>query len=362
MRRIARTFAGVCALATLAGLSACEDKVPFGNFVTPVPIANFFTVTPLIGDNDALGAPVVDPNLVNPWGIAFGPTGLLWVANNGTGTATVYSATGEKQSLVVSIPSPTDATGGGRPTGVIFNPTTDFAIGTTGPAAFLFAGEDGVISAWNTSSGTTAQVVATHAGSVYKALTMASNGGENFIYATDFHNNRVDMYDASFTLTQSFTDTSIPLGFAPFGIQNIAGKIFVTYAKQLLPDAEDDDPGVGNGFVVVFNPDGSVAQRFAANGSLNSPWAITVAPAGFGPFAGAVLIGNFGDGKIGAYNAATGAFMDFLNDANGSPITLEGLWGMQFGPTSQSTTLYFASGPGDEAHGLVGTITPVTVP
>jgi len=354
----------VCALATLAGLSACDDKVPFGNFVTPVPIANFFTVTPLIGDDNTLGAPVIDPHLVNPWGIAFGPTGLLWVANNGTGTATVYSATGEPQSLVVNIPSASDATGGGRPTGVIFNPTTDFTIDVTGtgPAAFIFAGEDGVISAWNTSSNTTAQIVATHSEAVYKALTMASNGGENFIYVTDFHHGMVDVYDTHFTLVQSFTDTSLPAGFAPFGIQNIAGKIFVTYAKQLPPDAEDDDPGVGNGFVVVFNPDGSVAQHFASNGSLNSPWAIVVAPAGFGPFAGAVLIGNFGDGKIGAYNASTGAFMDFLRDSNGAPIALEGLWGLQFGPTSSSTTLYFASGPGDEAHGLVGTITPVPVP
>jgi uncharacterized protein (TIGR03118 family) len=362
MRRIARTFGGVCALAALAGLSACEDKAPFGNFVTPVAIANLFTVTPLIGDNDALGAPVVDPHLVNPWGIAFGPTGLLWVANNGTGTATVYSATGQPQPLVVNIPSPTDATGGGRPTGLIFNPTTDFAIGGSGPAAFIFAGEDGIISAWNT--GTTAIVVANHSAdeAIYKALTMASNGGENFIYVTNFHSGMVDVFDTNFDLVQSFTDTSLPAGFAPFGIQNIAGKIFVTYAKQLAPDNEDDDPGVGNGFVVVFNPDGSVAQRFASNGSLNSPWGIAVAPAGFGPFAGAVLIGNFGDGKIGAYNAATGAFMDFLRDSGGAPITLAGLWGLQFGPTTSSTTLYFASGPGDEQHGLVGTITPNSNP
>lgn len=364
MRRIAKTFGGVCALATLAGLSACEDKAAFGNFVTPVPIANFFTVTPLIGDNDALGAPVVDPHLVNPWGITFGPTGLLWVSNNGTGTATVYSATGEPQSLVVSIPSPTDATGGGKPTGVIFNPTTNFAIGATGPAAFLFAGEDGIISAWNSSSGTTAVVVANHSadGAVYKALTMASNGGQNFIYVTNFHSGMVDVFNTNFEPQPSFTDPAIPAGFAPFGIQNVAGKIFVTYAKQLLPEAEDDDPGVGNGFVVVFNPNGSVAQRFASNGSLNSPWAIAVAPAGFGPFAGAVLIGNFGDGKIGAYNAATGEFMDFLHDSAGSPIALQGLWGLQFGPTTSSTTLYFASGPGDEAHGLVGTITPTATP
>jgi uncharacterized protein (TIGR03118 family) len=352
----------MCALATLAGLSACQDKASFENFVSPVTIANAFLVTPLIGDNDALGAPVVDAHLINPWGIGFGPTGLLWVANNGTGTATVYSATGEPQSLVVDIPT-SGALTGGSPTGLIFNPTTDFPIGATGPAAFLFAGEDGVISAWNTSSGTQATVVIDRsgAGAVYKALTMASNGGVNDLYATDFHNGMVDVWDANFNFVTSFTDPTIPAGFAPFGIQNVAGKLFVTYAKQLPPANEDDDPGVGNGFVVVFNPDGTVAQRFASGGSLNSPWAVAVAPAGFGPFAGAILIGNFGDGKIGAYNASTGAFMDFLRDGSGAIITIDGLWGLQFGPTSTSTTLYFASGPGDETHGLVGTITPASV-
>jgi uncharacterized protein (TIGR03118 family) len=362
MRRIARTFGRLCALATLVGLSACEDKAGFGNFVVPPTIPNAFVVTPLVGDNAALGAPFVDAHLINPWGIAFGPTGLLWVANNGTGTATVYSATGEPQSLVVNIPAaPPPPPTVGHPTGVVFNPTTDFAIAATGPAAFIFATEDGNIAAWNTSAVTDARIVATHAGAVYKALTIASNGGKNFIYATDFHNGLVDVYDATFTAQplSSFTDPTIPAGFAPFGIQNVAGKLFVTYAKkQPPPNDDDDEAGVGNGFVVVFNPDGTVAQRFASNGSLNSPWGIAVAPTGFGPFAGAILIGNFGDGKIGAYNAATGAFMDLLRDANGTVIAIDGLWGLQFGPTSTSTTLYFASGPGDEAHGLVGTITP----
>jgi uncharacterized protein (TIGR03118 family) len=253
----------------------------------------------------------------------------------------------------------------GVPTGVIFNPTTDFLIGAN-PAAFIFAGEDGIISAWNTSQGTNALIVADHsaAKSVYKALTIASNGGKNFIYATDFHNGRVDVFDANFGFdpAKSFTDPSIPAGFAPFGIQNVAGKIFVTYAKQLPPQNKDDEPGVGNGFVVVFNPDGSVNRRFASNGSLNSPWAIVVAPAGFGPFAGAILIGNFGDGQIGAYNAATGAFIDFLRSPAGAIIAIDGLWGLQFGPTSTSTSLYFASGPGAEDHGLVGTITPAVTP
>jgi len=364
MRHTARTFGRLCALATLAGLSACEDKTSFGNFIAPTTIANAFIVTPLVGDNTALGAPVVDEDLINPWGIAFGPTGLLWVANNGTGKATIYSATGEKQALEVTIPPPPPPHS--LPTGVIFNPTTDFVIpGSNNPAAFIFASEDGIISAWNT--GNTAVIVSDQSGTgaVYKALTMASRNGANVLYATNFASGKVDVFDAHFNLLAgSFTDPTIPLDFAPFGIQNVAGKLFVTYAKKAPPpDDDDDEAGVGNGFVVVFNPDGSVAQRFASHGSLNSPWAVVVAPAGFGPFAGAILIGNFGDGKIGAYNAATGAFIDFLRTTGGAVIAIDGLWGLQFGPTSTSTSLYFASGPGNELHGLVGTITPaVTTP
>jgi uncharacterized protein (TIGR03118 family) len=166
----------------------------------------------------------------------------------------------------------------------------------------------------------------------------------------------VDVFDAGFNLVASFTDPSLPAGYAPFGIRNVGGKLFVTFAK--VGADGDDEPGVGNGFVDVFNGDGTLSMHFASNGRLNSPWGIAVAPSGFGPFAGAILIGNFGDGFIGAYNASTGAFIDMLHDANGAEIAIDGLWGLDFGPGAASTSLYFAAGLNDETHGTIGILTP----
>jgi uncharacterized protein (TIGR03118 family) len=356
MKRYLPSLSGsaIATVGFVAFLSGCDDK-PTGNLVFPVNNAGF-AITALVADNATFNAKTIDANLVNPWGIVFGSTGNLWVANNGSGTSTVYDAAGNKQPLTVGIPTPTSATGG-RPTGVIANSTTGFAIGAKGPALFIFAGEDGVISAWNATVDN-AQLVAERSEAVYKGIAMASSGGANFIYATDFHNGHVDMFDGTFTFVKSFSDPNIPAGFAPFGIANIGGKLYVSYAKQLAPKNEDDEKGVGNGFVDIFNSDGTLAGRFASNGTLNSPWAMVVAPAGFGQFAGAVLVGNFGDGRIGAYDANSGAFLGNLNDLNAIPLVIDGLWGLTFGPTAGSTTLYFASGPNEEAHGLVGTITP----
>ena len=181
-------------------------------------------------------------------------------------------------------------------------------IPSAGAALFIFAGEDGTIAAWNASTTTNAMVVAnrTTANAVYKGIAIASNSGASFLYLTDFKNNHIDVFDRSFQFVKSFTDPNVPAGYAPFGIANIGGQLFVTFAKQLGPDNEDDDPGVGNGFVDVFNSDGSLSKRFASNGRLNSPWAIAQAPSGFGPFSGAILVGNFGDGTIGAYDPTTG--------------------------------------------------------
>jgi uncharacterized protein (TIGR03118 family) len=346
----------VAAVGLAAFVSACDDK-PTGDLVIPI-VNPGFAITALVSDVATFNARTVDPDLVNPWGLAFAATGNLWVANNGTGTSTVYDADGNKQALTVGIPSPTTATGG-SPTGIITNSTTDFEIGTTGPALFIFAGEDGVISAWNASA-TDAQIVADRSGAnaVYKGIAMALNAGINYVYATDFHNGHVDVFDNTFGFVKSFSDPNIPAGFAPFGITNIGGKLYVSYAKQLAPDNEDDDAGAGNGFIDIFNADGTVAGRFVSNGNLNSPWGMVVAPAGFGQFAGAVLVGNFGDGRIGAYDPNSGAFLGNLDDSNVRPLVIDGLWGLTFGPSAGSTTLYFASGPNDEAHGLVGTITP----
>jgi len=343
-------------MATVAvALAACSDNDHLVNVVTPL---NSFTLASLVTDQGI--ATTIDPNLVNPWGIAFGPTGLLWVANNGTGTSTVYNGDGTKVPTTVTIPGANGMQG--VPTGVILNSTGDFGVpNNLGAAAFIFAGEDGTISAWNPSApNNTAVIVADRSGTgaVYKGIAMAQNGGANFLYVTNFHANAVDVYDKNFTLVNSFTDATMAAGFAPFGIATINGKLYVSYAKQKGPENTDDDAGVGNGFIDVFNPDGSLSKRLIANGVLNSPWAMVIAPTGFSRFAGDLIVGNFGDGLIGAYDANTGAFIDNLRGADGNPISLAGLWGLAFGPFPGSTTMYFSSGPSDETHGLVGTLTP----
>jgi uncharacterized protein (TIGR03118 family) len=310
----------------------------------------------LVADIHAWHADLIDANLVNPWGLAFNPGGILWVSNNGTGTSTLYNEAGGKLSLVVTIP----AAGGGTsaPTGVIFNPTSDFVIPLSTSAKFIFAGEDGTIAAW--SGGTNAVLVADRSGfgAVYKGIAVASNGGANFLYLTNFKHNQVDVFDASYQFVTSFTDPAVPADFAPFGIHTIGGNLYVTFAKQKGPDNEDDLAGVGNGYVDVFAPDGSLLRHFASTGSLNSPWAVVQAPAGFGPVSGAILVGNFGDGLIGAYDPGTGNLLGFVNGKNHKPLSIEGLWDLTFGPGAASTTLYFSSGPGDESHGLLGTLTP----
>lgn len=357
MKRFSSSLAGsaIAAIGFATFITACDDK-PTGNLVVAVTNRGF-TVTPLVADIAQFGARTIDPNLVNPWGMVFASSGNLWVANNGTGTSTVYDAQGNKQSITVNIPSPDSATGG-TPTGMVANTTSDFAIGASGPALFIFAGEDGIISAWNTAA-PNAQVAVNRsaANAVYKGLAMATSNGANFLYATDFHNGHVDVFDKNFALVKSFTDPNIPAGFAPFGIDNIGGRLYVSYAKQLPPDNHDDQAGAGNGFVDIFGADGTLSGRFISNGNLNSPWGMTMAPSGFGVFAGAILVGNFGDGRIGAYDANSGAFLGNISDLNSAAIVIDGLWSLVFGPNAGSTTLYFSSGPNSEMHGLVGTIT-----
>ena len=261
--------------------------------------------TNLVSDG-AVSAVTIDSDLVNPWGLAAKPTGPWWVSDNGSGLSTLYNGnTGAKLGLVVSIPSPTGPTGG-TPTGIVFNgSSTDFLVNGPGTSAhFIFATEDGTIAAWNT--GTSAQLMVDNSGSgaVYKGLALASSGGNSYIYATNFNSGKVDVFDTSFAphtfSTSQFTDHHLPAGFAPFGIQNINGMIFVTYAKQ---DAakHDDVAGRGLGFVDVFSTSGDLMGRVATRGPLNSPWGLAVAPSSFGRFAGDLLVGNFGDGRINAY-------------------------------------------------------------
>ena len=332
-------------------LAACS------NTTTTNVAAREYLETRLVADTAGLGAASVDSSLKNPWGMAFGPTGVLWVSDNHSGASTLYDTTGAKRALVVAVPSSGSATGG-APSGIVYNPTTDFVIPGSSKALFIFAGEDGVISAWNARTGN-ATLVADRSGNgaVYKGLAMAANGGANFLFATDFKQNGVDVFDATFQFVKSFTDSTVPAGYAPFGIQAIGGQLYVTFAKQLAPANQDDQAGPGNGYVDVFNTNGTVVKRFATRGALNSPWGVALAPAGFGGFSGDLLLGNFGDGRIGAYDPATGSFIDFLRDGTANPIVIDGLWGLTFGPSPDSTTLFFTAGPDGEAHGLLGTLT-----
>lgn len=350
------TLAGRSTIALFAVgslLAACSSDI-----TNNVPNVNSFNETKLVADNAAGGAATIDAHLVNPWGLAFSSNGILWASDNGSGVSTLYNADGTALPTIFPVIGLGNG-GTGTPTGVIFNSSTNFVIPGFGPASFIFAGIDGTIAASNPSSAR-ALIVANRSAQTaeYTGIAMASNAGATFIYATNFRHNQVDMFDANFQFVRSFTDSTMAADFAPFGIANIDGQLYVTFAKQQGgAGGTEDEPGAGNGFVDVFNADGSLAHRFASNGKLNSPWAVVRAPAGFGAFGGDILVGNFGDGKIGAYDPSTGAFRTLLHDANGDELEIEGLWGLVFGPAAGSTTLYFAAGTNDEHDGLLGTIT-----
>jgi uncharacterized protein (TIGR03118 family) len=341
----------------------------------------FFSETNLVTDNQTVLASLgfapaahVDPQLVNPWGVAFGPGGPFWVGNNGSGVSTLYDGGGNKQSLVVTIPASMNpgATSPAPITGVVFNGTSDFNLNpTTGgpptaPAIFLFVTEDGTLAGWN--SGTAAVLKVDDAdftnGPVYKGLALGNNGTQNLLYATNFRNRTIDVFDTNFhkiTLTGGFNDPGIPSNFAPFGIQNINGQLFVTYAMQNAAK-HDDVAGAGNGFVDVFDTNGNFVRRLASNGTLNSPWGVALAPSTFGAFAGDLLVGNFGDGHISAFNPSTGAFLGQLMGANNQPVAIDGLWNIGFGnngAAGSASTLFFTAGINGEMDGLFGSLSAV---
>jgi uncharacterized protein (TIGR03118 family) len=298
-----------------------------------------------------------DPNLVNGWGVAFNPFGFVWVADNGTGVATLYDGDGNPQSPVVSIP-------GGRPTGIVFNGSNDFVVSKgalSGPARFIFATEGGTIAAWAPNVDPThAITVVPASGAIYKGLALGGDGTRFLIYATDFHNGKIDVFDKTFSpvsLAGGFAD-SIPDTFAPFGIQNLGGSIYVTYAKQ-DKDREDDVKGRGEGIVNVFTAGGKFVRRITKGGPLNAPWGLAIAPADFGGFSNMLLIGNFGDGTINVFDLSRGRFVGQLSTSDSRPITIPGLWGLAFGNglfDQPTNALFFAAGPDDEAHGLYGRI------
>ena len=320
--------------------------------------------TNLISDIPGV-ARITDPNLVNPWGQSASPTSPLWVADNGTDVSTLYTGGVDGSipviaKLVVSIPQ-------GAPTGTVFNSTSDFVVHTStgsGPALFIFDSESGVLSAWagQPVSGTNAQVEFANKRSIYKGLALASIGRRSFLYAANFSKARIDVFNGRFKRVRfpgAFKDRRIPAGFAPFNIQLLDGKLYVSYAKQ--DSAKHDDvAGPGNGFVDVYNPTGRLLTRLISQGDLNSPWGLVIAPpSGFGAFSGDLLVGNFGDGAIHAYDPVTGDAKGQLMNTDNNPILINGLWALRFGNGTfgAANSLVFTAGIADESHGLLGEIT-----
>lgn len=307
-----------------------------------------------------------DPNLINPWGISYGPGTPFWVSDNGTGKATLYNGAGQPfpvgSPLMVNIPP----AGAGTPTGQAFN--TANGSGAFNRDLFLFASEDGTLSGWRGALGTTAEVLQLSSpDNVYKGLAMATIVTNSYLYAANFRAGTIDVLKGNAgapDLTGRFTDPNLPAGYAPFNIQNINGNLFVTFAKQ---DAakHDDVAGPGNGFVDKFDLNGNLITRLITNGPLNSPWGLALAPEKFGKFSKDLLVGNFGDGKINAFDPSSGAFLGNLKDVNGNDIIIDGLWGLIVGNGGNGgdlDKLYFSSGPNDEMAGLFGSLAPAPLP
>jgi uncharacterized protein (TIGR03118 family) len=330
---------------------------------------NSYQVHNLVSDG-GVPADHKDTNLKNGWGVAFNPTAVVWVADNHSGKSTLYDGNGVAQGLVVTIPAASGPSGTGSPTGIVFNASNDFQVtnGTTsGPSRFIFASEDGMISGWApTVDGTHALKGVLNPDAVYKGLALTGNGsGHFFLYAADFRGKKIDVYNSAFgavTMPGGFIDKNIPNDYGPFNIQNIQGNLYVTYAKK-QPGSDDEMAGPGLGFVDVFDADGNLIRRLARHGTLNAPWGVALAPAGFGRFSNDILVGNFGDGTISAFNPRSGNFVGQMRTPDHKLLKIDGLWGIAFGNgilNQQTDTLFFAAGPNDEDNGVYGRIESVS--
>ena len=355
----------------LTFLTALKRSASFGAVATLLLTAtaswaaggshNSYTKTNLVSDvpGEAINT---DANLVNSWGLTVSPDGTFWVSDNGTGVSTLYDDNGVPQPLVVTIPpSASNTEGVSAPTGNVFNSGQGFVVsnGTaSGPALFIFVSEDGGISGWNPDVSADQAILAVDHGAdgaVYKGATLGTTTGGDRLYASNFNAGKVEIYDQNFTeidTSTTFVDPTIPSDYAPFGIQNINGSIYVTYAEQDA-DKHDDVPGPGHGFVSVFDTDGNFIQRLITHRPLNSPWGLALAPASFGKLSGSLLVGNFGNGRINGFDINTGASHGPLRKSNGAPMTIPGLWALLF----VDTDLYITAGPIGEAHGLFAEIT-----
>ena len=363
--------AGLAGAAFAAGVVACGGGGgDFFNRFRMDQVTTKYAAINLVSDGTPAAAHA-DANLVNAWGIAFNPTEFVWVAANGTNNATLYDGNGVPQTLVVSIPA--GQAGAAAPTGIVFNPTADFKVsqnGVTAASPFLFAGEAGTISGWSPTVNRTAAITVVDGGGggrgsgsgpLYKGLAISRYAGANYLYAADFRNNAIDVYNGSFakvTLPGSFRDPALPAGYAPFGIQAIGERIYVAYARQAA-SGQEEVKGAGLGIIDVFDTSGVLIRQLVTGGALNTPWGMAVAPAHFGSFSNDLLVANFGDGKINAYNPSTGKLNGTVSKADGTPVVIDGLWGIAFGNgvnSQPANTLFFTAGPANEAHGLYGRI------
>jgi uncharacterized protein (TIGR03118 family) len=361
-RRDARRAAALAAalvVATVAALAAA----PRAHAAT-----NAYAQRNLVSDIPGM-ARITDPNLVNPWGLAIGPTTPVWVANNGTSTATLYpGAAGmtpiQPSPFVVQVPH-------GLPTGQVFNDSDAFVVhsmGASGASVFLFASQTGWITGW--SPAVPPPAPSTHAqngrhvpGAVFTGLAIAMHRGAPQLYASDFAGRRIVVLDGHFRvrhlMPNAFMDRGLPAGYSPFNIEALGGRLYVAYAK-VDPMTGEEQAGNRLGFVDVYSTGGRLLHRLIQRTGLNAPWGFAMAPAGFGPFGGDLLVGNFGNGRIHAYDPMTGAFKGVLRRPNGMPVEIEGLWGLEFGNgvTGDRKELLFAAGIDDETHGLFGLLRP----
>jgi uncharacterized protein (TIGR03118 family) len=333
----------------------------------------FYRNRPLVSNGD-LGARVLDTHLINGWGVAFNPQGFVWVNSADGNVSVLYDGNGTPsptpQRLIVAVPGPDGSKG--NPTGIVFSGGADFVVtkgGVSGPARFIFVTEQGNLAGWAPNVDATNAVFVPKGQhdtdmSSYTGLALSGNGTTHLLYAANFLQRRIDVFDGAFTKMTlpggRFADPFLPSNFSPFGVQAINGDIYVTYAKQEEPGSAEEVHGAGLGFVNVFDPDGRLIRRVATRGVLNAPWGLALAPDSFGKFGGALLVGNLGDGTINAFAPRTGVLLGTLRGADGKKLHLDGLWGMQFGNgilAQKTNALFYAAGPNDEEDGLYGVIT-----
>lgn len=341
--------------AILVMLNSCDKNVNLNGDA----IKENFSQVNLVANTSGWTGARVDANLVNGWGMAFSPTGNIWISAEDAGKSVIYDKTGAEKLAAVSIPSPTASTGG-TPTGQVFNGSSDFVLPGGGIARFIFAGTDGVISGW--SSGSSAvRIVDNSSAAVYLGLAIGNYNGQNYIYAADFKGGKIDVFDKNFSpVAMSFADPNPIGGYAPFNIQHSGNVLFVMYAK-VDPEEHEEEKGPGLGYINEYDMGGNFLRKFTTGGALNAPWGIAIAPSSFMNSVGSVvLVGNFGDGRINAFDM-NGNYIGSLK-SNGQPIEIDGLWGISFAPSTATTVdpnwLFFAAGPADEEQGLFGYIKP----